>query len=179
MTEPGLRRYTNLPATLDILQKKKLTLLSPSSWEDGNDAYYLTEYKKEQNARSVLALCFAEAPETYHHWRVFSPGSSGVCLEFNKDQLKECVQHDPRFQCQSVTYCTIDAATTRGFTTDQLPFVKRIPYSDEKEFRILFVDMVDNNEFKQFDIPLSAIRRITLDCPRTMRPGRRAATAMT
>ena len=162
MIKSSLRRYTNLPATLHILQKKSLTLLSPSSWDDRNDAYCLTEYKNRLKAGSVLALCFAAAPETYHHWRVFSPGSGGVCLEFDKDQLQECVQDDPRFRCDSVIYRMINTVTTKGFKTDQLPFVKRFPYRDEKEFRILFVDMAENNEFKQFGIPLSSIKRITL-----------------
>ncbi len=162
MTESSLRRYTNLPATLHILQHKSLTLLNPSSWDDRNDDFYLTEYQKRRKARSVLVLCFAEARETYHHWRVFSPGSGGVCLEFDKHKLKECIQDDNRFMCKSVVYKTIDAATTEGFKTDQLPFVKRVPYRDEKEFRIIFVNMAESNKLERLEISLNAIRRITL-----------------
>ena len=117
-------------------------------------------------ANMSKAICkdstLTSAELTYHHWRVFSPGSGGVCLEFDKHQLQECVQDDPRFRCDSVIYRMINTVTTKGFKTDQLPFVKRFPYRDEKEFRILFVDMAENNEFKQFEIPLSSIKRITL-----------------
>ncbi len=162
MTESSLRRYTNLSATLHILQDRSLTLLSPSSWDDRNDAYYLTEYQRRVHAQSVLALCFAEAPETYHHWRVFSSGSGGVCLEFDKAKVEKCVQDDGRFTCRSVDYRTIDAAATKGFETDQLPFVKRFPYSDEKEFRIIFVDKDDGKNIQRMEISLNAIRRITL-----------------
>ena len=162
MTEASLRRYTNLPATLHILQDRSLTLLSPSSWDDRNDAYYLTEYQRRIDARSVLALCFAEAPETYHHWRVFSPGSGGVCLEFDKGMLEKCVQNDDRFSCSSVEYKTINVAVEKGFGTEQLPFVKRFSYTDEKEFRILFVDRTESKKLERLKISLNAIRRITL-----------------
>jgi hypothetical protein len=82
-----LNRYTTLPILLDILQQKHITLLSPATWEDWNDAYYLERYKQESKLRTVLAACFSERGETFHHWRVFSNGSSGVCIEFDKRSL--------------------------------------------------------------------------------------------
>ena len=45
---------------------------------------------------------------------------------------------------------------------DELPFIKRYPYKDEKEFRILFVDRDEIREFKELAISLSWIKRITL-----------------
>jgi len=32
-----LRRYTDLPALIDILARRQITLLSPSTWDDQND----------------------------------------------------------------------------------------------------------------------------------------------
>lgn len=87
MSDPILRRYTNLAATLHVLQNSCLTLLNPGTWEDRNDAFFMSEFKR-RGAQSVLALCFAEVAETYHHWRVFSHGSDGVCLEFNRPKLE-------------------------------------------------------------------------------------------
>ncbi len=81
-----LNRYTTLPILLDILHKKHIMLLSPETWEDRNDAYYLERYRLKSKFRSVLAICFSLHRETFHHWRVFSNGSSGVCIEFDKDR---------------------------------------------------------------------------------------------
>lgn len=67
MGEITFRRYTTLPFLLDILHEKRLPLLDPASWEDKNDSYYLELYKSGKRLKSVLAICFAEAQETYHH----------------------------------------------------------------------------------------------------------------
>ena len=55
---PFLNRYTSLPVLLDALVHKRLTLLSPTSWEDRNDAYYIERYKETKKLKTVLALCF-------------------------------------------------------------------------------------------------------------------------
>ncbi len=162
MSEPILRRYTNLPATLHILQNTCLTLLSPSSWDDRNDAFFMGEFQKKSTAKSVLALCFAETPQTYHHWRVFSAGSDGVCLEFDKAKLLETVKQDDRFKCRSIEYRKINDARNHGLAKDDLPFVKRHPYRDEKEFRILFIDEGENREFQKLKISLDCIKLVTL-----------------
>jgi hypothetical protein len=52
-----------------------------------NDSYFLRLYREQQRLKSVLALCFTEATETYHHWRVFAPGPSGVCVAFKRAEL--------------------------------------------------------------------------------------------
>lgn len=162
MPGPNLWRYTNLPATLHILQNRCLTLLSPSSWDDRNDAYFMGEFQKRSAAKSVLALCFAETPQTYHHWRVFSAGSDGVCLEFDKGKLLETVKQDDRFKCRSVEYRKIDDVRKNSLAKDDLPFVKRYPYRDDKEFRILFIDKDEFREFERLKISLDWIKCITL-----------------
>src|SRR5438046_2646856 len=82
-----LKRFTSLPILLDMLVKKHLTLLNPRTWEDRNDSFYLEQYRNKKNLKSILALCFASCPETFHHWKVFSSGSCGVCVEFDKNVL--------------------------------------------------------------------------------------------
>lgn len=74
-----LRRYTDLPFLFDYLRTRELALLSPKSWVDKNDSYFVEQYAKAKGFQSTYALCLAEAPETYHHWKVFTTGSSGVC----------------------------------------------------------------------------------------------------
>src|SRR5258708_39734668 len=84
---PPLRRYTTLPALLDLVKEKQLTLVSPTAWADRNDSFYLEQYKNGRKAKSVLALCLSEAGETFHHWKVFTQGSDGVCIQFHRDVL--------------------------------------------------------------------------------------------
>jgi hypothetical protein len=103
-----LNRYTTLPILLDILQQKHITLLSPATWEDWNDAYYLERYKQESKLRTVLAACFSERGETFHHWRVFSNGSSGVCIEFDKRSLLKSFAGRDGFRHQAVNYRFIE-----------------------------------------------------------------------
>lgn len=88
MTKVSYRRYTDLPALIHILTNRTLTLLDPSFWDDKNDSYFLATYKEKKELQSVLALCFTKESETYHHWRVFSSGASGACINFNPEQLE-------------------------------------------------------------------------------------------
>jgi hypothetical protein len=74
------------------LKEKKITLLDPRSWDDSNDSYYLKLYQEKKGLQSVLALCFTRASETYHHWRIFADGSSGVCISFRRDKLLDAVK---------------------------------------------------------------------------------------
>ena len=83
------RRYTELPFLIDYLMTKELVLLDPRSWDDRNDSYYIEQYAARKSLQGFAALCLTESPETYHHWKIFSSGSSGVCIEFFKDSLKK------------------------------------------------------------------------------------------
>src|SRR6185437_17104819 len=91
MAEEYLRRYTQLPALLYMLSEKKLTLLDPNSWDDKNDSYFLEQYKLKRKLKTVLALCFSMAQETYHHWSVFADGSAGVCIQFKRYGLLNAI----------------------------------------------------------------------------------------
>lgn len=77
-----LLRYTQLPSLLHMLRARAVTLLDPDSWDDRNDASYMALYKERKTLKSLLALCFSQVPETYHHWHVFAQGSAGVCIYF-------------------------------------------------------------------------------------------------
>ena len=138
-------------------------MLSPSSWSDRNDAFFLSQYKKRQNASAVLALCFSEANETYHHWRVFTEASDGVCIEFNREEFLATFDTIPNVKKGAVKYKRINELAESPPSVRRLPFLKRLPYSDEKEFRLVYVDNSGESEAKGFQIPLTCIQRITLN----------------
>jgi hypothetical protein len=159
----SFRRYTNLAATIHMLQSKCITLLNPATWDDKNDAYFMAEYKRYKNAKTVLALCFAECPETYHHWRVFSNGSDGVCIEFDKVKLFLTFVNETNIMQGYVKYKMIkDANNLKLIELEELPFLKRYPYGDEHEFRVVYVDSQKAMECHDYSIEVGWINRITL-----------------
>ena len=162
MSAVTLRRYTNLAAAIHTLMRRTITLLNPASWDDKNDAYFISQYIDRKPAKSLLALCFAEALETYHHWKIFSHGSDGVCLEFDKGMLLQALQRYDGLQAQAVTYKRIDEVRNMHPCVDELPFLKRHPYQDEKEFRLVYEDRSHLIESKEFGVPLECIQKVKL-----------------
>jgi hypothetical protein len=156
-----LHRFTNLAAAIHMLRTRKITLLDPNTWDDKNDAYFMAEYKRQKGLTTLLALCFADCDETYHHWRVFSHGADGVRIDFEKRALLSAFVGDNQVLHGDMRYRLIkDLRTPRDYAVDDLPFLKRYPFRDEKEFRIVFADRSVAALSK--DYTLSAIRRITL-----------------
>src|SRR5438094_441856 len=105
----SLRRYTDIPALIYLLRNRSITLLDPRSWEDSNDSYYLHLYKKKRGLQSLLTLCFTQGPETYHLWRVFASGPSGVCIQFNRSKLFSAFDNYGTITSRRVHYLTLDA----------------------------------------------------------------------
>ena len=157
-----LWRYTNIPSLINILTQKKLTLLDPASWDDRNDSYYMALYKERKSLQSLLALCFAQSRETYHHWRVFADGSSGACIRFRRDPLLKAVAKKAGITARPVTYLTINEIGNKALKVDQLPYSKRQAYEHEDEFRLVYESK--STKHAAYDVPISliAIERITL-----------------
>jgi hypothetical protein len=158
-----LRRYTSLAALLALLQDKKLTLLSPGLWEDRNDAFYMGEYKTKKRLQTLLALCFTESDETYHHWRVFTHGSDGVCIHFKREALLGALPIGHQLIAGPVTYRKINDLPRLKPRLEQLPFLKRQPYSDECEFRLVYEDKKNEMETRAFALSVRTIARVTLN----------------
>jgi hypothetical protein len=154
-----LRRYTNLPATIYMLQKEAITLLSPSSWDDKNDIYFLERYRDKQNLQNVLALYLTNKKETYHHWNVFAPNMDGVCIEFKKDELLNDLMPQGIIG-DDVHYHYIKELKKIPPETDELPFLKRKPFQDDKEYRLIYCSEEDSLPTKDFPIDLSCINKI-------------------
>lgn len=162
MSKVSYRRYTDLPTLIQMLTNKKLTLLDPSFWDDKNDSFFLATYKEKKKLQSVLALCFTKESETYHHWRVFSSGASGVCINFDSDKLETAFSKVEGVKFEKVNYFALSTLRENRPTITQLPFVKRIPYKHEKEFRALWESTSEKVDYLNVPIDLFSITRITL-----------------
>ncbi|VAW71890.1 hypothetical protein MNBD_GAMMA12-1820 [hydrothermal vent metagenome] len=162
MSEPRLYRYTDLPSLIHLLSNRQLTLLDPMLWDDKNDSSYITLYREKCKLKSVLALCFARSAETYHHWKVFAPGSSGVRIEFDEEALRRAVLGIKGLQFTDVEYLTINSLRRKQLTKQQLPFLKRYPFKPEKECRLFWESGTEIQTYLAVPIELSSIIRITL-----------------
>jgi hypothetical protein len=152
MSKGYLRRYTNLPALIYFLTEKKLTLLDPESWNDSNDSYYLKVYRERKKLASVLALCFTDEDETYHHWSVFAPGSAGVCIVFKRAEFIDAVRAMKGLRHGVVRYVLLTELRRQRFAVSDLPFRKRSAYQHESEFRLIYESAAESKT--SFDIPV-------------------------
>ena len=144
-----------------------MTLRDPRQWDDRNDSYYLEKYKEYKGLETLLALCFAEASETFHHWRVFSSGVNGVCIELDKHHIveefkKKCKEDGiaPIHGC--IKYVRIGELKNNPPGADDLPFRKWFPYRDEREYRIVCASKKSLPEDWGFKIDLDCIDNISL-----------------
>ena len=162
MSGKPLRRYTDLTALIFLLREKKITLLDPESWDDSNDSHYLAIYKEKRKLKSVLALCFSETNETYHHWRVFANGSSGVCIKFKRTNFLKALGKQPGLRMQQVKYLTLEKIKGMTLSVEDLPFLKRFAFEHECEFRVVYESASRKSRKLDIAIPLSCIDKITL-----------------
>jgi hypothetical protein len=160
--QPELRRYTDVTALLYMLRRSCLTLLNTALWDDRNDSHYIDLYREKKKLGSVLALCFTETGETYHHWKVFSPGTSGVCIRFKKDLLIEHLTGRRALRLGMAQYEMLDNMRSGALAIDDLPFLKRYAFRDEREFRLLFESRTALKS-KDIPIPLDCIDRVTIN----------------
>lgn len=159
-----VRRYTTLSSALDTLAQKRLVLLSPSKWDDLNDVYFMELYRSVSNAGSVLALCCTLATETYHHWRVFTQGMEGICLEFERQPLERQLSILPGIEMRKVDYLKVgDLETLHSREADRLPYIKREGFSDEREWRIVSTCAESAVMDKSVAIELTSLNRVLLN----------------
>ncbi len=156
------RRYTELPALIHMLSHRELTMLSPALWDDKNDSYFLERYKEKRGLKSVLALCFTRAAETYHHWRVFAPGSSGVRVVFESSRLQPSLDAIEGLRLSPVRYVLLKEVGKTGLTLDELPFAKRYAFKPEHEIRLLWESETEERLSLAVPFDLHAITSITL-----------------
>lgn len=158
-----LNRFTSLPVLLDLLQRKKLTLLDPKLWDDKNDTEIILEYKKRKKIKSLFAVCLSCGDETVHHWKTFSNGTSGCVIEFDCNRLFAILDKIPNLRHQKVVYKKLSEIEDKNTNIDvnEIPFTKRWPYRCEEEYRII-VENNSEDKFFEIDIPLEIIKKVTI-----------------
>jgi hypothetical protein len=157
-----LRRYTHLPAALHMLRHRTLTLLDPSTWDDSNDSFYVSEYKRRKALKTTLAICLSGAHESYHYWKVFAGHASGVCIRLRQGMLLKALKGVPGITVGRMDYRKRTAARRRALSLEEFPFVKRAAFSDEKEVRVLYESATESRSSLDVPIPLKCIGRVTL-----------------
>lgn len=162
MSEVHFFRYTDLPSLIHILKNRQLTLLDPMTWDDKNDSSFVTLYREKCELQSVLALCFTRASETYHHWRIFAPTSSGVRITFNEQSLRDSVTGIEGLQLKEVDYVKLSDIRSTELDRRNLPFIKRHPYRPESEVRLLWESKIEKKHSYILPIDLKAITKVTL-----------------
>lgn len=154
-----LRRYTHLPSLLGLLRTRQLSLLSPTSWEDKNDRVFMEQYSIQKNLSTLVGICFSQAAETFHHWKIFAPGNAGVCIEFHKEALLASIP--PKgFRHRRVTYKKPVSLIGGYSTISELPFIKGWAFRDEKEYRIIFESESETLQSHNIPIELNSIRSV-------------------
>lgn len=154
-----LNRFTTLPMLLDLLDRRKLVLLDPCSWDDKNDTEIIEEYKKKAKISNLFALCFTHDGETIHHWKTFANGPGGCCIEFSANRLIQVLDGISGLRHRMVEYKKITEAKSE-FELKDIPFIKRKPYQFEREYRVIWEGKT-KNAFFEIEITLDLIRRIT------------------
>ncbi len=157
-----LRRYTHLPAALHMLRNRTLTLLDPSTWDDSNDSFYVSEYKRRKKLKTALAVCLSGSDETYHHWKVFAGHASGVCIRLRQGMLLKTINNISGITVGTMDYCTVTEARHRVLPLEEYPFIKRAAFIDEKEFRVFYESATKSLSSLEVPIPLGCISRVTL-----------------
>lgn len=155
-----LNRFTTIPFLIDLLQRRKLTLVNPNFWEDYNDRETMEFYRKKSNSNSIYALCLTHKSETVHHWNAFANGTAGCCIEFSPGRLFEILDRMPEVIHGKAVYKSLNELS--AFQTDELPFFKRIPFRPENEYRIIVTSDMPQEATFDIDIDLSVIRKITI-----------------
>lgn len=151
-----LFRYTEFPYLLDMLANRRLILPRALSWDDKNDRFAIKQYERLNKGKYCYALCMTSAFETYHHWRIFTSGVGGVCLKFKLDKLRDSLAGQKNVMLGKVGYAKLNEYDPLHDDLENIPFVKRIGYRDEQEYRLLVTTDQDAPTL-QLELPVDAI----------------------
>ena len=105
-------------------------------------------YKEKNELDTLLAVCFSQEAETYHHWSVFASGSSGVCISFKKEELLAELEQYEGVRARVVSYIQLNELEQTSRKVNNLPFMKRAPFRPESEFRVIFEEKGKPNKLR-------------------------------
>ena len=177
MGKPYLRRYMMLRHAIELLETRKLAFLDPATWNDTNDSHFLDAYKKQQKLGTLRAVCFTQVSERHHHWERFSPrgpvpvlaptdggqaDSEPVCIEFDRDSLLRSLDAKSTIRWDKVEYRRLVDLEKRPPPVERWPFIKRYPYKDESEFRIIVARSGRKSGPVHLHIDLESVRRVVV-----------------
>jgi hypothetical protein len=157
-----LKRYTSLPQLLHLLATRTLTVLSPKTWDDQNDTYYIQRYRESLKLKALRVLCLTKAADTYHHWHVFAGGSAGVKIDFNPEVFTQWVKGIKDARLEEVEYLKLNEIREGELKQGQLPFVKRWAFRHEGEVRLIVPDRLSDAVAANIPFDVSMIQKITL-----------------
>ncbi|MBN1798658.1 MAG: hypothetical protein JW822_08765 [Spirochaetales bacterium] len=156
-----LKRYTTLNYLQKILLNKKLPFSVPDYWEDKNDTELINIYKNKKCLLNVYILCFSCEHETIHFWKTFSNGNTGCCIMFNVKYLLSLFDKN-KLNHGYIQYEEINKLHEVKVTIDKIPFMKRIPYRIEEEYRVIYEDNNNQDNFSLYVDPIKCIEKIIL-----------------
>jgi hypothetical protein len=160
-----LNHYTTIPALLGMVCREKLTLPDPKNWKDKNDSELIEKYTAKKDC-IVRVLCFTTVYDTVQHWETYA--SSGCRIDFDAPVLLDALSHVKGLRHGPVQYKTIEDVRAKikegTIKTEDLPFLKRIPYRYEEEYRIIWERKVlkKARKTKEISIDLGLIKGITI-----------------
>ena len=123
------------------LRAGSIALGEYAHWKDISERASLEAYEdlKSLTRNSLRLACFTQAPETYHHWNLYA--RKGLCFILRREQVEEQASQ-VGIRCQSVEYTKV--ASLKDTNLESWPFLKRLPYQDEQEYRLIS-DAGDNS----------------------------------
>lgn len=159
-----IRRYMPIAAVIDMLRHRQFVLLDPATWDDRNDRYFMELYRQGRQLGGLYAACAATCFETYHHWRVFTSSADGACVEIYREPLEHALSGMAEVRFGEIDYLKLDEVEqlTQAHLNN-LPFVKRIAFEPEKEYRIIVESSQPQEPTIAIQIPIAWVARILLN----------------
>jgi hypothetical protein len=136
--------------------------MSSDKWDDKNDVHTIAVYKRKRPKSSVLLMCLARPAETFHHWRIYGGKAKRdkMCVTFQKDLLLDSLKGTPALRYNRVRYRKVETIRAIRPKVGGLPFLKRIQFRDEREFRILWESDTSKRTQKGIPVDLRSIKTI-------------------
>jgi hypothetical protein len=130
-----LRRYVTLDVGLAYLETNEIPFRSYIGWDDRSEESALKAYEHARglNEKSLGVVCFTQAVETHHHWSIYA--KEGLCFVLKTEAITEQIKAKNLIG-RAVDYIRIDQLSNYS-EPDSWPFLKRLPFQDEREFRVI------------------------------------------
>ncbi len=121
-------------------------------------------YKQQLGDNGLYGLCAATCSETYHHWRVFTGTADGACIEIKRQLLERELVGLEGVCFGEVKYLLLEEVERlKTADLEHLPFLKRIGFAAEKEYRIIAKTVDAQQPAVSIDFPLRLISKIYLN----------------